>query len=146
MLLSVNPLIKPFLAGRNSVRRWIAKDYTIGREAVKLRLKQTLSKRYISFDIWSAPSFKYSFMGVFVHCVLETEQGPKCYSTQIGLRRIKDKHDGENVAKTVLDIIREYNITPSELRVFIADNEATNNKAIRLILEELFPRIKKLDV
>ena len=39
LMLSVNPLIRPFLCSRVSLSRWIKKDYLLGREAVKLRLK-----------------------------------------------------------------------------------------------------------
>lgn len=146
MMLAVNPAIKPFLCSRMSLRRWIQKDYIIGREAVKLRLKQARSKRHVSFDIWSAPSFKYSFIGVFVHCILETPEGPKCYSIQVGLRRIRNRHVGEKVATIVLDVIREYEIEPSQLGVFIADNEETNDKAVRLILKQLYPGIKQKEI
>ena len=76
-MLLVNPLIKPFLYSRVSLLRWIKKDYLLGREAVKLRLKQALSKKHISFNIWTAPSFKYSFIGAITYCVIETEEGVK---------------------------------------------------------------------
>jgi hypothetical protein len=43
-------------------------------------------------------------------------------------------------------VIRDYNILPSELGVFIADNEETNDKAIRLILKELYLGIKQKEI
>ena len=46
----------------------------------------------------------------------------------------------------LLDIIREYNILPSKLSVFMADNEEANNKAVRLILNKLYPGIKQKDI
>ena len=46
----------------------------------------------------------------------------------------------------LLDIIREYNILPSKLSVFMADNEEANNKVVRLILNKLYPGIKQKDI
>lgn len=146
MMLSVNPLIKPFLCSRVTLARWIEKDYLIGREAVKLRLKQALSKKHISFDIWSAPAFKYSFVGVVAHCVVDTEQGPRSQSIQLALRRIKNKHDGDKLADILLHVIREYDILPPELGAFMADNAETNDKAVRLVLNELQPGIKQKEI
>ena len=42
----------------------------------------------------------------------------------------------------LLDIIREYNILPSKLGVFMADNEEANDKVVRLILNKLYLGIK----
>lgn len=42
-----------------------------------MRLKQVKSKKHISFDIQLTPSFKYSFVGVFTYCVVESSEGVK---------------------------------------------------------------------
>ena len=62
------------------------------------------------------------------------------------LRRLKTKHDGEKIASTLVDIIHEYNILPSELGVFMGDNEEANDKAVRLVLKELYPGIKQKEI
>ena len=146
MMTSINPAVKPYLVTGKTLRSWVKKDYRIIRKAVKLRLKQAKSQRHISFDIWSAPSFKYSFVGVVVHCIVDTEDGPKSQSIQLALRRIKDKHDGDNIAAILLAVLEEYDITANDLGIFMADNEATNDKAIRLVLQRLYPNIKQKEI
>jgi hypothetical protein len=129
-----------------TLRSWIKKDHRLGRETVKLRLKQAKSQRHISFDIWSAPSFKYSFVGVVAHCVVDTEKGPKSQAIQLALRRIKDRYDSDNLATVLLAVPKEYDIITNDLGVFMADNKGTNDKAIRLILTQLYPNIKQKDI
>jgi hypothetical protein len=146
MMVSVNPLIKPFLCSRQSLCRWIEKDFTLGKEAVKLKLRQALSKKHISFDIWTSPGFKYGFLGVVAHCVVEAEEGPQAQSIQLALRRIKNRHSGENMALILLDVLCEFEISLPNLGVFMADNEEANDKAIRLVLNALKPGIKQKEI
>jgi hypothetical protein len=140
LMLISNPSIKPSLCSRQALRRWIKRDLGIAKEQVKFRLLQALSKVHISFDIWTAPSFTYSFLGVVAHCVVTTEEGPQNQAVMLALRRIADKHDGEKISKILLSIIEDYNII-DRLGVFMADNEVANNVAVARVLMALFPGI-----
>jgi hypothetical protein len=145
LMLSTNPLIKPYLVSRMTVRRWIRRDYAFAKEVVKIKLKQALSKTHISFDIWTAPGCIYAFLGVVAHCVFSGEEGPRNQSILIALRRIEERHSGSNIAAILYDVLTEYNIVP-RLGVFMADNAEANDVAIKITLSTLIPGFKDRDL
>jgi len=59
----------------------------------------------------------------------------------IGLRRVRDAYIGEIISDILINVLKDFDIIEN-LRVFRADNDNTNNKAVRLVLQELHPYIK----
>ena len=62
----------------------------------------------------------------------------------IGLRRIKGSHSGENIAETVLPVLKSFELDLN-LGIFVADNAGSNDTAIRAILQDLNRDIKDPD-
>jgi hypothetical protein len=145
LMLSTNPLIKPYLVSRMTVRRWIRRDYAFAKEVVKIKLKQALSKTHISFDIWTAPGCIYAFLGVVAHCAVSGEEGPRNQSILIALRRVEERHSGNNIAAILCDVLTEYNVVP-HLGVFMADNAEANDVAIKATLSTLVLGFKDRDL
>jgi len=115
----VCPALDHFMVtSRNTIRRWI----------------RTL------FDeqaLWTAPNQR-AFVGVVVHWL---DEELKKQDVQLGLRRLKGPHSGENIAEAVIPLLKTFDITEN-LGFFIADNASTNDTAINHILRAVRPDIK----
>jgi hypothetical protein len=62
----------------------------------------------------------------------------------IGLPRLKSAHSGENIAEVIISVLLLYGFGPN-LGFFIGDNAASNDVAIRCILQKIRPDIKEPD-
>jgi hypothetical protein len=58
----------------------------------------------------------------------------------IGIRRVRDSYNGENITKAIILIILEIRII-SNLGYFITDNATNNNIVIKVVLRRLHPNI-----
>jgi hypothetical protein len=68
----------------------------------------------------------------------------KVRSLLAGIKRVKEAHSDENIAKAVIPIIKTI-ISVKRLRFFIRDNASTNDTIIRVILIYLRSDIKDSD-
>jgi hypothetical protein len=138
MLLALNPLAANKEMTGDSVRRWIQKEYATSIEQVKLKLKQAECKIHISFDAWTSPGSKYALLGVVAHSIFRGPQGLHNQPILIGLRRLKEKHDGVYIGNILASILLEYDIVDN-LGIFMADNPSVNDHAIEECLKILKP-------
>ena len=61
----------------------------------------------------------------------------------IGLRRVRGAYTGEVILERLIEILKDFNIIEN-LGYIMADNDAINDKVVRLVLKELRLNIKNL--
>jgi hAT family C-terminal dimerisation region len=109
----------------NTTRDWVVKSYERRKQKVKNLLHQARSKIHLSFDLWTSPNH-YAFNAVVAHFVTP---GYKVVSVLLAFRNLLGPHSGENIAGTVQNVCREYDIE-SQLGCFILDNASNNDTCI----------------
>ena len=65
--------------------------------------------------------------------------GPKfrVETTLLGLRRLRGKHSGKNIAEAVVDVVRTYGLTSDQIGWFVLDNATSNDTCVAQILTTL---------
>jgi hypothetical protein len=92
---------------------------------------------YISFDFYISPN-SLKIIIVIVH-FLDKKLNNK--SLLIGIRRIKDFYNKENITKVIIPVLVKIKVI-NKLRYFTTDNVSTNNIIIKFILKHLRPNIR----
>lgn len=105
----------------STVRDWVKRRFESEAEKVKLSIKESLSRIHISVDLWTSPNH-LPMLGIIAHYV--SSKGEKQQSV-IGLRKVEGDHGGQNQARIVLNIIREYGFVDN-LGYFMGDNAESN--------------------
>jgi hypothetical protein len=142
MMLTANPTLEGYLPGDDALRAWADEEFVVAKDKVKQLLKQALSKIHISFDIWTSQYQSYAFLGVVAHFVWRRDGKLRTESVMLGLKRLRESHTGEYVAKILGDLILEYEVDPSKLGVFMADNGSENDPAVDAVLTRFLPNLK----
>jgi hypothetical protein len=142
LMLTVNPTLEGYLPGDDALRAWADEEFVVGKSKIKELLKQALSKTHISFDIWTSQYQSYAFLGVVAHFVWRRDGRLRTESVMLGLKRLRESHTGEYVAKILGDLILEYEVDPSKLGVFMADNGSENDPAVYAVLSRFLPDLK----
>lgn len=149
----VNPLFRDLISyldtglatllpkGRQQLRKWIVDAYEKEKEKLKSLHKSSRSKIHVSFDIWSAPSW------ICVICVWGYWIDAKEFRQRrmLGFRRIYASHSGESESEVLLKLLDEYGIK-NRVGYFVCDNASSNDAAIKIVLQELFPGIKDVEI
>jgi len=79
-------------------------------------------------DLWSSPNY-HSLLGVTASYVGEDGKPEKCV---LAIKTVLGGHAGENIAKYVMEVIRDWEIA-SKLGYMNMDNATNNNTAIKQI-------------
>lgn len=74
-------------------------------------------------------------IAVIAHFVSHTGEARDCL---IGLRRVYGSHSGENMAHSIISVIKEYELK-DRLGYFVLDNVSSNDTCVREILRKLRP-------
>ena len=127
-----------FLPTRNTIRNWVLAEFRAQKAKLKQELRRARSKIHISFDIWTSPNY-YSVIAVVAHYI--SHDGYR-RTKLLGLRTLEGRHSGENIAATVLRLIKEYKIG-SRIGYFMLDNASSNDGAVDCILQSLYPWMSK---
>ena len=133
----LNPVVFEYLyTAGNSIRKLILQEHQRRRKIVCEALQQSPSKIHLSFDLWTSPN-SLALCGVIAH-FLTTDLKSK--SLLIGLKRVRGCHSGENIAESILQIIKEYQFAP-KLGYFQADNAGDNDTCVQAVFRALSPEI-----
>jgi hypothetical protein len=147
MSMSANAALVDYLPADSTVKEWALKEFLVGKFKIKEILKQSLSRIHISFDIWTSEYSSYVFLGVVAHFVNRATDGKlRTQSVLLALKRLREKHTGLFIAKVLYDVIVEYDITSSQIGVFMADNASENDTAIAAVFERLNPDLTPDDI
>jgi hypothetical protein len=135
MLLCLSQAIEPYLVHcGDTVRNWVEEEYIRAKQQVKQRLAEARSRIHISFDLWTSPN-SLAICAMVAHFV---NLDYRVCSVLIGFKRMKGRHQGENIAEVMIPVLEEYGISKN-LGVFVADNADSNDTAIQAILTSLRP-------
>jgi hAT family C-terminal dimerisation region len=131
---SLSPTLEGWIprAG-NTVKKWILAEFELRRERVKNRLHASKSRIHLSFDLWTSPN-NFAIVSVVGHFM-----GPsyKVETTLLGLRRLRGKHTGENIAEAVISVVKKYGLTSDQIGWFVLDNASSNDTCVAEILKGL---------
>ena len=115
--------------------------YTREFDALKSDLLATPNSIHISFDGWSSPGTA-AFFAVVAHYF----DNAGAFNTKlIALPRIKGTHNGENLAKGMIEVIERFGLQ-SKLGFFQADNADNNDTCITELLKHFNPRLSTAQI
>jgi hypothetical protein len=116
------------------------KVYESRKKLLKVEiLSNSVSKIYISFDLWISPNY-ILFMGVVVYYTNNTF---KNRTVMIALKRLHEIHSGENIGSLLIEIINDFDLK-ERLGYFVTDNVSSNDTCVYHILISFFPDLSKI--
>ena len=125
----------------NTVRAWLKTVYTREFDTLKSDLLATPNPIYISFDGWLSLGI-VAFFAVVAHYF----DNAGVFNTKLmALLRIKGTHNGENLAKGMIEVIERFGLQ-SKLGFFQADNVDNNDTCITELLKHFNPRLSTVQI
>ena len=117
-----------------TIKNWVLDEFQ--KQKVYLRSILTHSKSVInlSFDLWTAPN-NVAYIDVIAHFVSKDHD---VKTVLLAVRQIHGIHSGENIAKTVVEVIGEYQVDHN-VGCFMLDNATSNDTCVTAILKALYP-------
>ena len=125
-----------FLPSRNTFRRWVLAEYHRRKRRLRKELRSTRSNIHLSFDLWTSPNC-YAIIAIVAHFI--DSKGYR-QTKLLAIRQLKGEHSGENIAASVLKVIKEYRIR-DRIGFFVLDNAGSNDTAVEHILCSLYPEM-----
>jgi hypothetical protein len=124
-LYYLNPEIETWLPSSHAtIAEWITRNFKAQKERITQRLQSARSIIHLSVDSGMAPNHK----PLIVICAHYISEDGVLEKSLLAAKEIDGKHDGENLAKYVLNAIKDYGMA-SKLGYFQMDN-ATNNDTL----------------
>lgn len=65
-------------------------------------------------------------------------------SILLGLRRLTESHTGEYIGEVLSQVLQDFEVSPTQLGVFIADGGSENNGAVQSVLSQFLPGLKDI--
>lgn len=122
------------IPSRNTLRGWVLTEYKARKGKMRRELRKARSSIHLSFDLWTSPNY-YTIISVVAHFI--DSKGYR-QTKLLAIRQLKGEHSGENIAGSVLQVIKEYKIR-DRIGFFVLDNAASNDVAVDRILRALHP-------
>lgn len=133
-LLYIQPSLEAYLPkSHNTIKGWVDSEYQKAKEAVKERLADTISRIHLSFDIWTSLS-GLPILGICAHFLTPTLQ--LCHPL-LATRQIEGSHTGEGIAEVIAAVVKEFEILPNKLGVYVADNASNCDRACKELVYRL---------
>ena len=120
----------------STLRNWIKEEYDERKKGLIEELAVAISSVHLSFDIWTSPNH-YSLISIFANYIDQYGQRQR---PLLAFRRIYGPHTGEAISRSLLAVIREYNIA-QKVGYFMSDNAKNNDTAVSLVLQALDPSL-----
>lgn len=143
LLSLINPIqVDDFLPKSHTTPRvWLKTIYNREFEVLRSQLTANSNPIHISFDGWSSPGAA-AFFAVVAH-YFDALGG---YNTKLlALPRIKGTHNGENLAKGVIEVVERFGFQ-SKLGFFQADNADNNDTCITALIQHFNPHFVNHEV
>lgn len=129
LLYYLNPEIENWLPhSATTATKWVERQAVVRKEQQKQKLHNARSIIHIMIDLWSSPNHR-SLLGVTATYVGEDGMTEKCV---LAIKTILGGHDGINIAKYVMEVIRDWGIA-SKVGYMIMDNATNNDTANKQI-------------
>jgi hypothetical protein len=82
------------------------KVYKTQAQIVRAELRDTISKIYITYDLWTSPS-RHAILAISAH-FLNTEGRQQ--QRLLAIRQQYGSHSGINIAVTILDMLKDWEV------------------------------------
>ena len=107
-------------------------DFKQRQSDIAKQLRQSKSLIHLSYDLWTSPNH-FALVGVFGHYM---SSGYRVETTLLGLRRLKGPHSGENIAESIVAVVKAYEIT-DRVGYFVLDNAGSNDTCVSATIEQI---------
>lgn len=126
---------------RSSQRRQLETIYEQKRSSVKASLKAAMSRIHLAFDLWTS-SNNYAIMAVSSHFL--DSKGIQ-QQRLLALTRQSGAHSGENLAATLLRVVKEWEIQ-DRIGTLVSDNALSNDTCTGVFFRQINPAFTKTDI
>jgi len=120
----------------STIRKWVIDAWQAEKRSLRAELKDAHSAISLSFDLWTSPN-GHAVLGVCGHFI---SQAGRRRTVVLALREVLGDHGGENIAQSLLAVIRDYGFQ-GNVGYFMADNAESNDVTVDLILRVLYPNM-----
>jgi hypothetical protein len=135
LLCFQNPRIQELIPqSPNTTRAWVFAEYAKYHKSIVRSIANARGKVTISFDGWKANNHVLDLLGVIVHYLGDDY---KLHNVVLALRDTLGSHTGENIADHLFDVLKDYQISGSQIAFFAADNATNNDKALKLLSDRV---------
>ena len=136
MIQHLNKGLARLLPSRNTVRKWVTREFRKQKRLLRKDLQEARSNIHLSFDLWTSPNY-FAIIAIVAHYI---DRDGARQTKLLALRQLKGEHSGVNIAQVVLNVVSEYKIG-SRIGYFVLDNASSNDTAVDLILRTLYPQM-----
>lgn len=113
-----------------SVALYIMRLYNHLQPQITADLSTALSKIHLSFDGWTVKGGKKGFCGIVAHYVADSGL---IKDLPIALPQLSGAHTGDQIAKTIQEILLSFGVSGDRVGYFVLDNAANNNTAVEAL-------------
>jgi cell division protein FtsB len=129
LLYYLNPKVDTWLPSYSAtIQEWTIHVYNTKKQQIKLEVQLALSKVYFIVDFWTSPN-SLAIVRIIAHYIADS--GHLEHSV-LALQELDKEHSGQNLADSVIRIIKDYRIA-SKVRYFVIDNASNNNTMIEAL-------------
>ena len=126
------PTLERYIPTRNTMATWIDSEFIEGKRALKVRLAQSRSRVYISFNIWTSIS-QLLILGIYAHFLA---LDLTLQHSLLALRVLPEDHSGEGMAEVIKKVMLEYKIV-GKWGVYISNNASANDSCCAALVRDL---------
>lgn len=113
-----------------------AEIFQASKRHVEGELSDAQTSIHVSFDLWTSPD-RLAFIAIFGHFL---DQEYRQQNRLIGFRPQFGPHDGEDIADTLEEVIRDWEID-SRLGVAVCHNTPSNDTCLQSLFPRFMPQI-----
>lgn len=135
LLCFMNPRIEDLVPRcHRTVTNWINAEFLERKASIVRSIANAKGKVTISFDGWKANNDVLDLLGVVVHYLGDDY---KVHNVVLAMRDTLGSHTGANIADQLFDVLKDYQISGSQIAFFAADNATNNDKALQHLAERV---------
>jgi hypothetical protein len=97
-------------------------------------IANSTSKLTISFNGWKANNDALDLLRVVIHYLRDDN---KLYNVVLTMCDTLGSHTGANMVDQLFDVLKDFQISSSQIAYFAADNASNNNKALAMLIERV---------
>jgi hypothetical protein len=112
----------------STIRRWLMADFAKYKQTIIRSIASAKGKVTISFDGWKANNNVLDLLGVVIHYLGDDY---KLHNVVLAMCNTLGSHTGANIADHLFDVLKEYQISGSQIAYFAADNATNNDAALK---------------
>ena len=141
MLGVFDPSLAAQLAwGRTSFED-LRKAFQAKQKVIKAEIEAALSTIHISFDLWTSPN-RYAMIAIFAHFI---DKRGRPQDLLLALRRQLGTHSGNNIATTLGEVIKDWDLDIFR-SVVVSDDALNNDSCVAAFFASFSPILTHEDI